>query len=249
MAAWNIKEDDARTPDRIVTFIVFCEDEASEIEYLRHLENEKVKINSISGQKSDFRNVSRAIAHCRRNGLFGGTDDDEKLTADGVQVWCVFDRDRNENEGDELDVAFDESILLAQRRGLEVAWSNDAFELWILLHLENIDPSDVINRSREEYYNRLTHVFRNLPTVHSELIRVRNLNVFSYKGFLKPRRRFISIVKPAIRNGMQDAIQRAKALETYHNIPGRHHHEKAPCTMMHHLVLALIVVGNGQTIQ
>ncbi|MBT1709449.1 RloB domain-containing protein [Fulvivirgaceae bacterium PWU5] len=245
MADWNIKEVDTRTPDKVATFVIFCEDEDSEIEYLQHLENERVKINPIRGQKSDFRNVSKAIAHCRRHDFFRGTGDDEKLSADGVHVWCVFDRDRNENDADELDVAFDQSILIAQRRGLGVAWSNDAFELWILLHLRDVNPDDVANLSREEYYNRLTEIFRTLPTENPELIRIRNWDDFTYKKHLKPKKRFIPIVKPAILNSVQDAIRRAQELEAHHNVLDRHLHEKAPCTMMHHLVLALMAVGSS----
>jgi hypothetical protein len=42
------------------------------------------------------------------------------------QVWCVFDKDDFER--------FDEAIQLARSEGMKVAYSNQAFELWYVLH-------------------------------------------------------------------------------------------------------------------
>ena len=42
------------------------------------------------------------------------------------QVWCVFDKDDFEQ--------FDDAIQLARREGMKVAYSNQAFELWYVLH-------------------------------------------------------------------------------------------------------------------
>jgi transposase len=47
-----------------------------------------------------------------------------------VVVWCVFDRD--EHPIDRYSRAFD----LARAQGIEAVWSNEAFELWYLLHFE-----------------------------------------------------------------------------------------------------------------
>jgi len=44
------------------------------------------------------------------------------------QVWCVFDKD------DVDDDKFNEVIDLAGSHGLRIAYSNEAFELWFLLH-------------------------------------------------------------------------------------------------------------------
>ncbi|MEK3935762.1 RloB family protein [Sporosarcina sp. FSL W7-1349] len=50
-------------------------------------------------------------------------------------VWVVFDRD------DFTD--FDEAIQRASDEGLSVAWSNRSFELWFLLHFQNVtSPMD-----------------------------------------------------------------------------------------------------------
>lgn len=44
------------------------------------------------------------------------------------QVWCVFDKDSFDE--------FDSAIIKAERNGFRVAYSNEAFELWFLLHFE-----------------------------------------------------------------------------------------------------------------
>lgn len=51
------------------------------------------------------------------------------------QVWCVFDRDSFPVED------FNEAISLAQRSGMNVAYSNEAFELWYLLHFNYHDAA------------------------------------------------------------------------------------------------------------
>jgi hypothetical protein len=51
--------------------------------------------------------------------------------ADGIdydQIWCVFDRDSFPPE------TFNAAVELARQHGFHVAYSNEAFELWYLLH-------------------------------------------------------------------------------------------------------------------
>lgn len=64
------------------------------------------------------------------------------------EVWVVFDKDDNSD--------FNEAIQLADRNGIKVAWSNESFELWILLHF--LDLKAPI--SREDYIKRLNNYFK-----------------------------------------------------------------------------------------
>lgn len=57
----------------------------------------------------------------------------------GREVWCVFDFDIHPDEARTQANDFNNAINKAEKNGLKVAWSNDAFELWFLLHFENID--------------------------------------------------------------------------------------------------------------
>lgn len=62
------------------------------------------------------------------------------------RVWAVFDKDDFE-----LD-CFNQAILQAASSGIDCAWSNEAFELWYLLHFDyhnsGIDRSSYIDRIR-----------------------------------------------------------------------------------------------------
>lgn len=62
------------------------------------------------------------------------------------QVWCVFDRD--DWPVDNFNGALDS----ARQRNVQVAWSNEAFELWYLLHFDYHDTAI----PRSEYMARLT---------------------------------------------------------------------------------------------
>jgi len=61
-------------------------------------------------------------------------------------VWVVFDKDDVPTE------RFDHAIDAAQGQGWQVAWSNDSFELWYVLHFEFLNTAI----SREAYKAKLT---------------------------------------------------------------------------------------------
>ena len=62
------------------------------------------------------------------------------------EVWVVFDRDSF------APAAFDNAIHSAEGTGMKVAWSNEAFELWYILHFEDRQTG----MSREDYQVCLT---------------------------------------------------------------------------------------------
>lgn len=47
------------------------------------------------------------------------------------QTWCVFDKD------DFKKADFNDAIKLAKKEGMKVAYSNQAFEYWLILHFED----------------------------------------------------------------------------------------------------------------
>jgi hypothetical protein len=54
------------------------------------------------------------------------------------EVWCVFDFDIKPDEAATQPKDFNNAILKAEANGMKVAWSNDSFELWFLLHYQNL---------------------------------------------------------------------------------------------------------------
>jgi hypothetical protein len=50
-----------------------------------------------------------------------------------ASVWCVFDRDSFAEDN------YRKAFALARENGMRVAWANEAFELWYLLHFNYHD--------------------------------------------------------------------------------------------------------------
>lgn len=62
----------------------------------------------------------------------------------GDEVWVVFDRD-------DFEANFNNAINKAKAHGIHVAYSNECFELWFLLHFELYSADN----GRKEYFNKL----------------------------------------------------------------------------------------------
>jgi hypothetical protein len=150
----------------------------------------------------------------------------------------VFDRDKEHNNG--KDTSFTDSINTAESKGIKTAWSNDNFELWILLHFEEVDPADGTYNNREKYYERLTEVLRTIAPINTEEEQVTRNPHFSYRETMKRKKRFLRITFQHMKGKTKIAIDRARILELFHSNPPKPHHLKSPCTMVHHLVEELI---------
>jgi RloB-like protein len=248
MNAWDIRSDDERPADSLPTFIIFCEDMVSEPVYLKYFETPAIKVNPVKCQKSKMDNVLHAIMHCVSHELMEEREGEQVLTEGNTHVWCVFDRDMEEDADKQAfgNTEFNESIATARRRGIKVAWSNDAFELWVLLHFEEVDPGAEINRYRATYYSRLTALFKDMPHPNEDLKKCIAYQDFDYKTSLKRENNFRSIVRPEILPNTAIAIVRAKNLEDYHLKSGVSTHRQAPCTLMYQLVEELIRVGGKE---
>jgi hypothetical protein len=238
---WELRMESDRNSDTVHNFIIFCEDEVSEVYYIKKFEKPNIKIELLGGRKSKNRQVLLAQSELDSrgqieytNGVPSGIRFDE-----GTQVWCIFDRDRNEDDSPSADTDFTTSIGNATNIGIKVAWSNDAFELWILLHFEEVNPTDARYRNRIIYYERLTQILVALPDKTEYLTKKTANGNFNYKDHFKSKNSFIQGVLPIIAPHMNDAIKRAKLLEAHHANKEKCH-EMAPCTMMHKLVEELI---------
>ena len=64
-------------------------------------------------------------------------------------IWVIFDKDSFTNQ------QFNSAIEQAHMKGYNVGWSNEAIELWFLLHFEYLKSGI----SREQYCEKLTNYF------------------------------------------------------------------------------------------
>lgn len=70
------------------------------------------------------------------------------------QVWCVFDKDDNSDE------IFNRAIELAASYGFGVAYSNQAFEYWLILHLNDHQGAQMHRNGYHEKINQLLKPFK-----------------------------------------------------------------------------------------
>ncbi len=96
------------------------------------------------------------------------------------QVWCVFDRD------DCLKQDFNNAIANAHKAGFKVAYSNEAFELWYVLHFEFLNTGlprqDYIPKLEE----KLRHRYRkNSNSIYEDLVDKQATAIKNAKNLLK----------------------------------------------------------------
>ncbi len=70
-----------------------------------------------------------------------------------TQVWCVFDHDPKIGDQSRT-INFDIAIKKAKKEKIQVAYSNQAFEFWLLLHFENCSENSL---HRDLYYDKINN--------------------------------------------------------------------------------------------
>jgi len=247
VAPWEVRTDDSRQPDTLANFIICCEDLEIEPNYFKSFERTgKVKVNEVPNQRAGLRNVNNAITHLIAEGLMifenGKYVRPEHVTEN---VWCVFDRDREHLDPGQIqpvnNVEFDNAIQIAQNMQIKVAWSNDVFELWFLLHFEDVEPGVQLHRT--VIYERLANYIAAIANPSPELQRLLEGPNFRYDPLLKNKRNYLTITKPLLNGHTEAAIARAITLQAAFN-PNIPYHLQNPCTMVYLLVKELIAAGN-----
>lgn len=140
---WNRKKAN-KTPYQIESiakkksFLIICEGKNTEPEYFKSFPVVTATIETIGKGASKTALVNKAMEEAR------------KTKYKGYEVWCVFDLDIKYDDAT-IKTDFDEAIELAKQQGFHVAYSNDAFELWFVLHYKTINAQ----LTRQEYYEML----------------------------------------------------------------------------------------------
>lgn len=129
-----------RTREKRVRVLIVCEGEKTEPNYFGAIDKRLPKgliELKISGLGNNTVNVVDSAIVLRDEALVKGNSYD--------YVWTVFDRDNFPSE------RFNEAVFLANRENIRCAYSNEAFELWYLLHFEFYNTAI----SRHDYISRL----------------------------------------------------------------------------------------------
>jgi len=73
--------------------------------------------------------------------------------ADGDQSWCVFDIDEYWRQNSQK---FRAALKQANENNIQIAWSNQCFELWFLYHFESLSTAT----PRVDYHKKLRQHFK-----------------------------------------------------------------------------------------
>lgn len=144
----------------------------------------------------------------------------ENLNQEFDQVWCVFDKDDFPNEN------FDNAISKAEGLGYNVAYSNQAFEFWLILHFEGHNGGAM---HRDDYCAKLNRYLSDFGLVYDCESKIITSDFFEV---------MLSLTGKTIDGNpqtLQDlAINRSKRIEKYHD--GETPSNSESSTLMYKLV-------------
>lgn len=124
------------------SFLIVCEGEKTEPDYFRAFRMTTATVKAVGQAMNTMTLVSKAIS-------IREADEQKKIKYD--QCWVVFDKD------DFPAKDFNQAILFAEKNAFQVAYSNQAFEYWFLLHY-NLYTGALHRKRYAEMLTRLTGV-------------------------------------------------------------------------------------------
>jgi hypothetical protein len=136
--------------------LIVCEGTKTEPTYFRSIINQ----HRLNGAVEDGRRLQWDVEGAARSTLtlVERAASMQRPGADRYdEIWCVFDKDSFKDED------FDNAIKKTEdHRFLRSAWSNEAFELWYVLHFQYLDtaPAGAGGTARSYYQHRLTELLR-----------------------------------------------------------------------------------------
>jgi RloB-like protein len=141
------------TKDVKQRFLIVCEGTKTEPNYFKGFRVPKVviEIQGVAQDPSKLVNSAKELA----------AEDEYD------QVWCVFDRD----PGAWTAENFNNALKNAKRHKFHVAYSNESFELWYILHFQFLSTAT----SRHDYEDRLSKLLgqkyqKNDPKMYEKLL-------------------------------------------------------------------------------
>lgn len=174
-------------------FLIVCEGKKTEPNYFKSFPVNKKVINlDIQGDGLNTISLVEKTIELKEEGKYNADNNDE--------VWCVFDRDSFPPQN------FNAAISRAESNDIKVAYSNEAFELWYLLHFHYYDTAI----SRKDYQSMLTKLLEHKYEKNSK------------------------IIYDEIKDKQENAIKHAKRLLQAYNLPNPE--QDNPSTTVHLLV-------------
>lgn len=122
------------------SILIVCEGENTEPSYFNQFRITSAKVKSVGEGYNTVSLVNRALVLAQQ----GNYD----------QVWCVFDKD------DFKDGDFNSAIQIAESYNFGVAYSNQSFEYWLILHFNDHQGGGMHRDSYNDKINELLKPFK-----------------------------------------------------------------------------------------
>lgn len=184
-----------------VYFLIVCEGEKTEPNYFRAVIDDfpigSIVLVDIEGTGKNTLSIIDECISLR-----------DKSLREYDRIWAVFDRDSFPA------VNFDNAINKAEANQIKCAWSNEAFELWFLLHFQFVNTA----MNRDSYKSFLERE-----------VRKKGLRDYVY---LKNSISIYNVLKTT--GNRNQAIEWAQILEDVYT--NRSYSRHNPCTKVHHLI-------------
>lgn len=137
----QVKSLERKTPSIIEkpTILIVCEGHNTEPSYFNNFKLSSATVKSVGEGYNTISLVKRALKLSQRT------------TYD--QVWCVFDKDDFDEDN------FNAAIKLANQNNFGVAYSNQAFEYWIILHFNDHQGGGITRNLYDKLINKYLKPF------------------------------------------------------------------------------------------
>lgn len=121
-------------------FLIICEGMNTEPLYFKAFPLGNAKVDSYGLGRSKTALVENVIQNVVS----------DRSNAD-KEIWVVFDFDIKPDQVEQQKEDYNRAIELAGNKGIKVAYSNDSFELWFLLHYQHLE----LKWTRHQYSEKL----------------------------------------------------------------------------------------------
>ena len=209
--AWNRRPDRAQVyalQSRMANnkrFLIICEGENTEPYYFKSFPVVTAEVKAFGIGRSKTSLVEYAIF------LVGQEKPDPER-----EVWIVFDMDYDPSKDEPMQRNdFNQAVQKAETKGFRVAYSNDAFELWFVLHYQLLEAA----LTRTEYYKQISNHWG-----------------ISYERYGKGVK-FCREIYQQLQNNQDSAIRHAERL--HQQQLGNQPADQNPCTTVYQLVMEL----------
>jgi hypothetical protein len=125
------------------TILIVCEGKNTEPSYFRQFKLSTATIKPIGEGYNTVSLVNRAIQLSEEKAY--------------KQVWCVFDKDDFNN------IDFNNAIQIAEANNFGVAYSNQAFEYWVILHFNDHQGGGM---NRDDYNDKINELLKEFGTTY-----------------------------------------------------------------------------------